>query len=391
MTAQNELKRSTLLVMAGSSAITVANLYYNQPLLEQIRLSFGVSYDAIGWVPTLTQIGYAFGMLLVVPLGDMMERRRLVLLFTALSALCCLLLATAQAFPLLIVGSFLLGLTTMTPQLLIPFAALLAAPEKKGKVVGTMVSGLLLGILLARTVAGFVGSAYGWRAMFGIAAGILTILIFILAALLPKSNPSYHGKYSGLLASVVNIFRQQPVLREAALYGAMLFGSFSAFWVTLIHLLETPAFNLGARSVGLYGLLGAAAAGASPLIGALSDKGDPRRTTGIMIVLTLFSFLVFGLSAESLIGLGIGVLLMDIGVQGGHISNQTRIFALIPEAQSRIQTAYMFFYFAGGALGSLVGTWAWSRWNWVGVCGAAACLLLVALARFVFFPPKTAA
>ncbi|RYZ58934.1 MAG: MFS transporter, partial [Proteobacteria bacterium] len=246
MTPSNELKRSTLLVMAGSSALTVANLYYNQPLLEQIRLSFGVSYDAIGWVPTLTQVGYAFGMLLVVPLGDMMERRRLVLVFTALSALCCLMLATAQAFPLVIIGSFLLGLTTMTPQLLIPFAALLAAPEKKGKVVGTMVSGLLLGILLARTIAGFVGSAYGWRAMFGIAAGVLTILIFVLAALLPKSSPSYHGKYAGLLASVVNIFRQQPVLREAALYGAMLFGSFSAFWATLIHLMESPAFNLGA-------------------------------------------------------------------------------------------------------------------------------------------------
>lgn len=387
MNSQN-LKRSTLLIMSTATGMTVANLYYNQPLLDQMKATFGVSYEALGWVPTLTQIGYAIGMLLLVPLGDMLERKRLVLGFTFVSAICMALLAVAPVFEVVVAASFILGLSTMTPQLLIPFAAQLAQPSERGKVIGTMMSGLLLGILLARTISGFIGAAYGWRVMFGSAAVFLFGLAFVLAVVLPKSTPTYTGRYSDLLKSVVNIFRTQPILREAALFGAMLFGSFSVFWSTLIHLMETPAFNLGARSVGLFGLLGAAAAGVTPLIGSYVDKQDARKVTGFMIAATIFSFVVFGLSSTSLIGIAIGVLLMDIGVQSGHVSNLSRILGLVPNAQSRLQTAYMFFYFAGGALGSFLGNWAWGRYGWVGVSATAIVMLSIALIRF--FMPKPA-
>ncbi len=372
----------TLWIMAFAAGTTVANLYYNQPLLDQIRVSFGVGFEQVGWVPTLTQIGYAFGMMFLVPLGDMFERKKLVLFFTLIAAFSLLLLSVASSFTLVLVGSLLLGLSTMAPQLLVPFATGLAAPEVRGKVVGTMMSGILLGILLARTVSGFVGASFGWRAMFALASGVLLLVAVVLAFVLPKSTPTYHGRYLGLLGSVVKIFKEQPVLREACLFGAVLFGSFSVFWGTLIHLMETPSFGLGARAVGVYGLLGAVAVGLSPRIGALADRYDARRTTGIMIAVTIASFLVFAVSGHSLVGIALGVLLMDIGVQSGHVSNQSRTFALVPEAQSRIQTAYMFCYFVGGALGSFLGSWSWAHFQWQGVCVAAIGMLLIALARY---------
>ncbi len=375
--------------MSFAAGTTVANLYYNQPLLEQMRETFSVTVVEIGWVATLTQVGYAGGMLFLVPMGDMHERRRLVVLFTLLSSIFSAWVGFASNFQGLVIASFLLGVSTMTPQLLIPFAAHLAPPDQKGKVVGTLVSGLLLGILLARTISGFVGSSFGWRAMFGAASIFLFGLSCILLFSLPKSAPSYKGTYTGLLASVVKIFKTQPVLREAAFFGAMLFGAFSAFWATLIHLMEAPQFELSAKAVGLYGLLGAGAALLGPVVGGLADRRNPRSGTGAMIALTLVSFVVFFFSSHSLIGIGVGVLLMDIGVQSGHISNQSRIFPLVPGAQSRIQTAYMFFYFAGGAVGSTLGAYGFNHYGWTGVCGAAGLMLSLGLIKFIFAAPPS--
>ena len=368
--------------MASACGICVASLYYNQPLLDQMRETFGASVTQIGWIPTLTQVGYAFGMLFLVPMGDMLERKSLIMIFTILSAIFCALCAIAPSFFLVAAASLALGLASMTPQLIIPFAAHLSPDHERGKVVGTLLSGLLLGILLARTVSGFVGAAFGWRAMFGLASFILLILTAVLSVTIPKSEPTFNGRYTDLLKSVIGIFRTQPTLREASLFGGMLFGSFSVFWANLIHLMQSPTFDLGARAVGLFGLLGAGAALATPWIGSLTDKKDPRSATGIMIGVTILSFAIFLLSGSSLIGLAIGVLVMDIGVQAGHLCNQSRIFALIPEARSRIQTAYMFCYFAGGAFGSFIGSWAWTHYQWAGVCGAALAMLSVALVRF---------
>lgn len=373
-----------LFLMSSSCGITVASLYYNQPLLEDIRRAFDAAQSAIGWVPTLTQAGYAAGMLLLVPLGDMLERKRLILFFNLITALCLFAIGFAPVFAVVVAASFLLGLLNMTPQLLIPFAAHLAPPKEKGHVIGTMVSGLLLGILLARTVSGFVGAAWGWRSMFVLAACVLVALSAAFMLWLPKSNPSYQGSYVGLFKSVIDIFRTQPVLQESAFFGAMLFAAFSAFWANLIHLMESPVFNMGSRAVGLFGLLGAAAAALSPFFGRLADRKDPRTTAGIMMSVTLFSFLIFLFFGYGLVGLAIGVLLMDVGVQCGHVCNQSRIFALIPSAQSRIQTAYMFCYFCGGAVGSLLGSWAWSQYQWTGVCLTSLGLLSLALARYAW-------
>lgn len=364
--------------MSASVGATVANLYYNQPLLSEMKNSFGVGINEIAWIPTLTQMGYAAGMLFLVPLGDMLERRRLVVVFTLLSAIFSAWTGLSQSFYALVLASFCLGVSTMTPQLLIPFAAHLAPADQKGKVVGTLMSGLLLGILLARTVSGFIGSAFGWRVLYDGVAIFLFGLSCVLLFALPKSEASYQGSYRGLLSSVAQLFLTQATLRESAFLGALLFASFSAFWSTLIHLMEAAPFHLGANSVGLFGLLGAGAASLGPWTGNLVDRKNPRQVVGFMIAMTFFSFLIFAVSARSLLGIGLGVLLMDIGVQSGHISNQRRIFSLVPGAQSRIQTVYMFFYFVGGALGSYFGNLGFNAFGWLGVCGVAIAFLTVA-------------
>jgi predicted MFS family arabinose efflux permease len=384
---ESSLPRMVLLVMAFSAGASVANLYYNQPLLEQMRHTFAADPQAIGWIPTLTQAGYAAGMLFLVPLGDRFEKKRLVLLFTFLASLCALLIALSPQLPVLALGSFFLGLSTMTPQLLVPFAAQMAPTHERGQVAGTMLSGILMGILLARTVSGFVGAAYGWRVLFALVAGLLLILGVVMAKLLPKSEPTYHGHYFGLLKSVWDLFRSQPVLQEACWFGAMFFGAFSVFWATLIYLMQTPPFHFDARAVGIYGLVGVVGALLSPMFGKLSDRGDARCNTGLMLMLTLASFIVYYLFEHNLIGLGIGVLLMDIGVQAGHISNQTRIFKLVPHAQSRIQTAYMFCFFVGAACGSFVGSWSWNHFHWPGVCASAIAFIGLALLRY-FWPQR---
>lgn len=374
------MKRGLLWLMAAATGICVANLYYCQPLLGQIGAAFGLSVKETGWVPTLTQAGYAAGMLLLVPLGDLYERKKLATLFTLLGAGCTALLALSPSVTVLFAACFLLGACTMTPQILIPFAANLARAEERGKVVGMMMSGLLLGILLARTVSGFLAE-FGWRFLYGLVSVVLLALALLLQAWLPRAEPSYRGSYLGLMRSIGLIVRTQPVLREASFFGAMLFGAFSAFWATLIYLME--GFGLGPKAVGLFGLLGAGAALMSPLLGALMDRREPRQVTGWMFGLTFLSFAVYLVSANWLAGIALGVFLMDLGVQGGHISNQSRVFSLLPEARSRLQTVYMFAYFTGGALGSFLGAWSWASFGWPGVCGAG--MLMLALGQAVHF------
>jgi len=382
------LTKKRLIFMSFAAGVSVANLYYNQPLLNQIRLDFHGTFDEVATIPTLTQIGYALGMFFLVPLGDMLDRKKLILLFTLLGAICCGIIAVANHLNLVMAMSLLVGLFTMTPQLLVPLAAHLALPEKRGKVVGTMVSGILLGILLARTVSGFVGSIYGWRTMFLVASVILAALTLLLWKILPDSSQSarsYKGSYLGLLKSVLQIVKEQPVLREVCLIGAMYFGAFSAFWVNLVFLLAKSYFHLSMpaeQAVGLFALLGAIAAFSGPLFGTWMDRTDARKVTGFMLLLTLLSFGIFGFSDHSLWGLGVGIILMDIGVQCGHVANQSRIFKLLPHSQSRLQTAYMFSYFVGGAIGSKLGSIAWSYYGWLGVCVVAVAMLLVAFLPF---------
>jgi len=385
--ASTGLTPFVLWVMTVATGLCVAGLYYCQPLLHQMQNTFGASAAQVGWIPTCTQIGYALGMLFLSPLGDRIEKRRLIFIATILSALCLVGAALAPNIYVLIVMSLLIGLSTMTPQYIIPFAANLSTPEKRGQTVGMIMSGLLLGILLARTVAGFIGDAFGWRVMFGSAAVVIFLLAFVLRAALPVSEPSYGGSYLDLLKSVVKLVGDLPVLRESMVFGSMMFGAFSAFWATLIYLMESPAFHLGAKTVGLFGILGASGALAAPLVGRLADRRSPRQTVGYGIVMMGVSFAIYWLwGGTSLIALSIGVVIMDVGLQVAHVSNQSRIFALIPEARSRINTAYMFLYFIGGALGSLLASFAWAQFQWSGVCAVA--LLFVAIAGTTYWVRK---
>jgi len=376
------MRRNTVWVMAMTAGIAVANIYYNQPLLADIGKSFHASAQQVGFIPMLTQIGYAVGMFLFVPLGDMMERRRLIA--TMLAATICALVSAAVSSSIfcLAAASLAIGITTIAPQLILPFAAHLALPRERGKVVGNVMSGLFIGILLARTVSGYIGASLGWRAMYWIAGGLITVLTVAVLRWLPKSQPSVKLSYRKLMQSLLGLIRSQPVLREASMIGAMSFGAFSAFWSTLVFLLEKPPYHYGSEVAGLFGLVGVVGATAAPLVGRLADRKSPRLTVGLAITISTAAFLVFWLFGHQLWGLVIGVILLDLGAQSVLVSNQARIYSLLPEAQSRLNTVYMVSYFMGGALGSLLGTSGWSWWQWNGVCLVGLSMLVVAFATF---------
>lgn len=384
MSSSPSLSRPVLWLLAGATGLCVGNLYYCQPLLGQMQQSLQVEQGSMGWIPTLTQVGYALGMLFLIPLGDRFERRGLIVTATVASALALIGMALSSSLLMAALMSLLIGIATMTPQFIIPFVAHRADPARRGEMVATVMSGLLLGILLARTVAGFLGEAIGWRWTFAVAAMVLLVLALVLRWALPTSHATYAGSYGALLRSTLALVREQPVLRESMFYGGALFAAFSAFWATLIHLLETPAFDLGARAVGLFGLIGAAGALAAPVFGKLADRRDPRYSIGAGIAVTLIAFAIYGFwGGTSLIALTLGVLLMDVGVQAGHIANQSRYFVLVPEARSRLNTAYMCAYFSGGAAGSALGSWAWAAWGWSGVCLVGAGFAMLAGSVFV--------
>lgn len=366
--------------MSAGSAVCVANIYYCQPLLSEIGRSLGVSDRAIGYLPMWTQAGVALGMLLFVPLGDMFPRRKLIVVMSVLSGATVAMMAIAPNLFLVNAAGFATGLTGIVPHLILPFAAKLAPPERRGHVVGIVLSGLLLGILLARVVSGFVGDLLGWRAMYWIAAGAMLALAIALRYTLPYDQPEPGLRYGALARSIVDLVLKQPVLREAGIIGGLLFGGFSSFWATLVFFVGTSPYHYGPRVAGLFGLVGAVGVLFAPWAGKLSDRRGPAFTVTLAILTSIASYVVFDLAGYRLWGLVAGVILLDLGVQAGHVANQTRIYALIPEARSRLNTVYMVTYFLGGSLGSALGAWGWTHWHWSGVCAAGAAQLLAALA-----------
>ncbi len=371
------MKRNIVWLMAITSGAAAANMYYNQPLLAAIAQSLDASVQDTGLIPTLSQIGYALGNLLIVPLGDLLERRRLIVTMLTATALALGIAALSPNITWLIVASLLIGTITIVPQITVPFAALLAPPQVRGKVVGTVMSGLLIGILLARTVSGFVGAEFGWRAMYWIASGFMLVLAIALFCLLPKSQPAVIMSYQQLMHSMLKLLRE-PVLQKASLTGAMAFGSFSVFWSTLVFFLEQPPYNYGSDIVGLFGLIGVVGAAAAPMAGRLADKRSPRLAVAIGLIATAFSFLVFWLFGYQLWGLIVGVILLDLGVQVTTVSNQALIYSLPEEAHSRLNALFITFYFVGGALGSFLSTYGWNIWQWNGVCATGLLMLIVA-------------
>jgi len=353
--------------MTIATGLIVANLYYNQPLLEDIARTFHVSRAKAGQVSMLTQIGYATGMFFLAPLADMVKRKRLMLIVFAFIVLSLLVTALSQSINLLILASFLLGVSSMIPQLLVPMAAHLAKPGERGKKIGVIMSGLLIGILLSRTFSGLISQYFGWRAVFYIAAGIMLVMWLMIGLFLPEVEPDYKGSYKSLMVSLIDLVKKEPKLRLAALRGALCFACFSAFWTTIVFLLKQN-FNMSSGVAGEFGLVGAFGALAAGLMGHLSDKMDAYKLSGFTLLLILISFIIFIFSGHSIIGLIIGVIILDMGVQATHISNQSIIFALDAGARNRINTIYMVSYFIGGSVGTFFATQLWNSFQWEGVC-----------------------
>jgi predicted MFS family arabinose efflux permease len=365
--ATPHLSITTLWVMTITTGLVVANLYYNQPLLVEISRTFNVTSAKAGQVSVLTQVGYALGMFFFIPLADMFKRKKLMLIAFAFVVLSLILAGMSPSINILLVASLLIGASSMIPQLLIPMTAHLANPSERGKKIGFVMSGLLIGILLSRTFSGIVAAHFGWRSMFYIAAGLMVIMWALVYLLLPEVEPDYKGSYKNLMLSMVYLIRDEPRLRLATLRGALCFACFSAFWSTLTFLLKQN-FNLGSDVAGLFGLVGAFGALSASAMGRLSDKMDPYHLSTFTLALVIISFIVFAFSGHSMAGLIIGVILMDMGVQATHISNQAIIFAINPGARNRINTIYMVTYFIGGALGTLIATQLWYGYQWNGVC-----------------------
>ncbi len=384
------MKRSLLWFMAAAVATIVANIYYIQPLLADLARTFHMSPARAGSVATLMQLGTTTCMLLIVPLGDTRERRSLISLMVLILAVGLGGVALAPNYLCLALFGILVGASGSAVHLILPFAATLARPAERGHVVGTVIGALLMGILLARTASGFLGALLGWRAVFAIAAGLMIVLSVLLRVFLPESRPDHAMDYPELFRSMVRMVRDYPTLRESSFYGATLFCTFSAFWTTLVFLLETPPYHYGSTAAGLFGLVGAAGAAFAPLIGRLTDRIGSRKAVGFALALALASFVVLGAGGRHLAGLVLGVLLMDLGVQSGHVANQAWIYGLAPAMRSRLNSVYMTCYFIGGSLGTFLGALAWQLLGWWGVCGFALAVLAAGLAVYARNYPRGA-
>lgn len=366
-----------ILSMAVACGVAVANIYYNQPMLGVIERDFPGS-TWVGFVPTATQIGYGLGLFLLVPLGDLMDRRRLIVSQFLLLGAASFFASLAPSSIVLIVASLVVGICATVAQQIIPFAASLATPERRGSVIGTVMAGLLCGILLSRVLAGFVATFAGWREMFRLGLPIACAGAAAMAIVLPKNYPHTGMSYVAALKSLVHLWIGEPVLRRASLMQAAMFGSFSAFWTILALHLEEPKFHLGADAAGLFGILGAIGVLAAPLAGRLADRRGTELVLCLGAALMVVSWLLFGLW-DSLPGLIIGVVALDLGTQSTVVSNQHLIYALRPEARNRLNTVFMTMMFTGGALGSIGATLAWETGGWGAVCGLGAMLALAAL------------
>jgi len=380
MTKTNQgLSPALILLMSVATGLAVASNYYAQPLLETIARNFSLSASSAGFIVTAAQLGYAVGLLFLVPLGDMFERRAMIVSMTLLAAGGMLITASSQSLAMMILGTALTGLFSVVAQILVPLAATLASPEKRGKVVGTIMSGLLLGILLARTVAGLLAGIGGWRTVYWVASVLMVVMALALWRGLPKVKSETHLNYPQLLGSVFSLFTHDKLLRTRALLGCFTFANFSILWTSMAFLLAAPPFNYSEGMIGLFGLAGAAGAlGARPA-GGLADKGKSHITTTASLVLLLLSWAAIWYGHVSVLALIVGILVLDLTVQGVHITNQTVIYRVKPEARNRLTAGYMTSYFIGGAAGSLISASAWQHAGWAGVCAVGAVMAILNL------------
>jgi predicted MFS family arabinose efflux permease len=379
------LSRRLILLLAVACGVAVANVYFPQAVSPLIATGLHVSPSSAAVVVTCAQLGYAGGIFLLVPLGDRLAHRRLITVLLLVTCAGLVLAGTASALPALAAASALVGAATVVPQIIIPMAAGLTAPERRGAVTGTLLSGLIGGILLARTFSGTLGQWLGWRAPYLIAAGLILLLALAMAVALPATSPSTDQRYPALLAASWRLLRTEPLLRRSCLYQALVFAGFSAAWTALALLVTGPRYHLGTPAVGVLALVGAASMFATPIAGRRTDRGGPDAVNLLCMLgaIAAAALLLTGLlgGAAGLVGLGAGMLLLDVAMQSGQVANQARISALRPEARARLNTAYMTCAFLGGSAGSWLGVRAYDAFGWGGVCALVAVLALLALAR----------
>lgn len=378
--SEPRLTGGTTLALSAACGFTVANVYINNPLLAEIAREFGVSEQHAGLVATASQIGYVLGILFIVPLGDVIPVRRLV---TALLAIVACALAAASAAPsmaLLYAAQCLISASTVVPQILMPFAASLAPPGQQARVLGRVQAGLASGIVLARAVAGIVCTQFGWRAAYAVAAPIMLGLLLVLPRRLPLREPTAPVRYRELIVSLGRLFLSEPALRLSGLLGGCVFGAFSAFWTTLAFFLERPPYEMGPTGVGLIAVLSVAGTIGPAFVTGIADRYGTRFANAIGIACALVGWATLWTLGGNWWCLLAGINLVSAGSTFNQIANQTRIFALLPEARSRLNTVYMVCTFSGGALGAWLGTLAWTLFGWNGVCGVSTALILVAAA-----------
>ncbi|MCO6496658.1 MAG: MFS transporter [Chitinophagaceae bacterium] len=355
--------------MAVSCGIMVANLYYCQPLLGDFVEIFGVQENAAAWINICSQLGYGLGLFFIVPVGDMVPRRNLLVWMHIMAALSVAGAAISQNIGMIYFFSVCIGLTATACQVFVPLGAHLASEEERGKVIGTIMGGLLSGILLSRTLSGLAADLWGWRSVYWIACGLMLVMAALVHRMIPGEEPGFKGNYRVLMISLLRLIRSQSIVRESAWIGACTFGAISAFWSTMAFFLEKPPFDYSVSVIGLFGIVGLAGALVSPFVGTLNDKKGPYLPikAGILIMIAGYALMFYGhLSIWIVV---IGIILIDVGLQSAHVPNITRVSSLYTRARTRLNTIYMTAFFIGGTLGSILGSYAWDMYGWSGVCG----------------------
>ncbi|MBG9453707.1 MFS transporter [Lysinibacillus sphaericus] len=357
-----------ILILAIACGVIVANLYYAQPLVGPISSTLELSSGAAGLIVTLTQIGYGIGLLFIVPLGDILENRKLVVTLLLFTAVVLAIAAVVKSATLFLATSLFIGVGSVAAQVLVPYAAHLSPDATRGRNVGNVMSGLLLGIMLARPISSIVAEYMGWRAIFVFSAVIIFVLAFVLIKLLPTRQPLTTTQYPTLLRSMLHLLKSTPVLQRRAMYHFCVFGTFSLFWTTVPMLLTSPIFNFSQKEVALFALVGVSGAVAAPVAGRLADKGWVRPATGLALALVIISvilpLMIQSGSTLALVILVVSAILLDMGVSANLVLGQRAIFSLGAEFRSRLNGLYMAIFFGGGAIGSATGGWAYAMFGW---------------------------
>ncbi|OCG01339.1 transporter [Gilliamella sp. wkB112] len=366
-------------LMAFAIGVTIASNYYAQPLLHSITADLHIAIEHAGSIIMTAQFSYAVGLLFITPLGDKVERKQLILILMVLTTCGLIVSALSQNLWMLIIGTAITGLFSAVAQVLIPFAATLAKPEHRGKIVGTLMSGMLLGILLGRSFAGAISSIADWHDVYWIATVIMSIVTLLLGLSLPSYRNKANINYWQLMFSIGSLYRQERTLRIRSVLAIISFAIFSLLWTPLAFLLSDPPYHYSDFIIGLFGFAGAAGAMGSPIVGRLSDKGKGVIATSIGLTLLLVSWLPLSLAHYSIIALVLGVILLDFAVQVTHVSNMNAIYQIRPEARSRMNTGYMVSYFIGGMLGSVTSTYLYSHYGWFAIIVSGIMLALIGI------------